>query len=286
MSSATGTSEPITIVKRYDSIAAYVARAKELDAPMSYSRGDTWDQGVSGTQACERALAGDLTLAAEASALADKIEASTIEGTVRYANISGVAGTRVNVPVYLANHPSCFVRRAKSERATRHVTIYVSLVCSAGIPAESMIKRGCAVLGLLTALQCQQYGVDLYLLGETSGPHMRGSMFQIIRVDSQPLDVSSAAFALAHPAFARNVLYMVQARENAASSTGWPHDFQQPFGDSAGYMKSAYGKRVRDLLGMTETDVWAPAAYIGEESIQDPIGWINKCLVQVGGDHV
>src|SRR5579872_5332559 len=190
------------MIARYSSVGEYVRKAREVvkHPTREHYSGNGWDLGVSFEQACERGLVGDLDAAARATEALAKIETSSTRESYRLRPTLSMAGSRVSVPTYLAGKPNCMVRRVKTEIATRSVAIYVDTSCSAGIPASSMFQRGVTILALLSALQSSGVAIELYLVSSLYG-RTDGDYYQLIQVESNPLDLSTSAFAIAHPAF-------------------------------------------------------------------------------------
>ena len=255
------------IVRRYESLSEYVALC-----PPTYendSREHHWDNGVSTAEAIKRGLQGDASLVAQATAAVDKVGADALKLVPRQANVAALVGSRVNVPAYLGNEARCMVKRTKVQRDTRHVTIYVNACSSGGIEANELVRRGCTILGLLEVLQACQVGVDLYVTCDVDGMYYTPngeSHFQCVRLESRPLDLSQVSFVLAHPAFARHVMYGVGAKTDGNGNyNGGPNR-------SLELAKKAYN--------LQPGDVYVPAAYL-----RDTIdaAWLERQLKTILG---
>lgn len=285
------------MIARWDSITDFVRFARTHATLSTHSEGRSWDAGVTGVQAAELAIAGDRSIVAQCMTDVDAFTLGATEET-RPQWESSVAGSRVDVPSFIAGSPACMKRRAKRATDTRHVAIYVSTSCGANIPASVMLKRGAAILGLLETLQASGVAVDLFVVDDMQGARSEdrvnpsvlheakrhgtwdlswnGDHVQVIRVESRPLDLSVAGFALAHPAFARNV----------ALAVGAPFGFSGQWSET--YMRTrydapAYRKAMARTLGMSPSDLFVPPVDNRDTVVQDPARWMRECLAQVMG---
>lgn len=266
-------------LERYDSIEGY---AKLVAKESSKSHGSSeytgynhssWNDGVSFKKSIQLAIEGDPALVSKYTEFVDKlVNDFTINQDVRKRYVSAVAGSRVSVPEYLGGSPYCMKRRMPREISTRSVNIYVSTTCSAGVDAANMLKRGATILALLEYLQQVQVSVKLYLLAETHG-RTDGDLIQAIQVQSHPLDLSTAGFAIAHPAFARNITY-----EFARITDGFNGDW------GAASKKPNYVEKLRKLLGMQEKDIYigAPKSWL-ETIMKEPEKWLAENIQTIKG---
>lgn len=270
-----------TKVVRFESIDAFIAdiRAKETRVgmsnwggycdPDSATTGD-WDGGVSPNEAMKRAVQGDTSIVAASTDALDKLEIQQGE-EIAWTTVRDVWGTRPDIGAFLAGSPYNMKRRVRANASTRHVSIYVSTTCSAGISASDMLKRGQTILGLLEALQQMQVGVDLYLLVESGGREGKINSIGAIRIESRPLDISTAGFAIAHPAFARHLTYTHWRTLDGGWNGSWPVDYH--YGD--------YTRILRGALEMSDSDIWIPAATTYDDAMRNPATFIQEKIQQV-----
>jgi hypothetical protein len=261
--------------------------------------GDDWDLGVSGARAADLAVNGDPTIVAEYAGNVERFSLDAATET-RAAWLPSVTGGRVDMGAYLAGAPDCMRRRARREIETRHVSIYVSQTCSAGIRAETMRKRGAAILGLLDTLNALQVSVDLYLVIDLDGARSRndgtnshgraalrdadasaldGDATQVIRVESRPLDLSQVGFAIAHPAFSRNIGYRVATQYGYRG--GWSRTWDTCYAHGGGAGLDRYVRIMREKLGADAHDLFVPPVSYHDEIIIDPARWIRERVTQV-----
>jgi hypothetical protein len=277
------------VIVRFESLGQY-AEAIDRDTRElpDVSRYQEWDGGVSPARARSLMVAGMPSLIGDFSAQLSEIE-TTMGAELAPQFVPDVYGTRIDVGAYLAGAPRCMRRRAKRETDTRHVNVYVSLVCSGGVNAAAMLRRGSAILGLLATLQTMRVGVDLYLVADTHGRD-DGDYTQVIRVESRPLDLSTASFAIAHPGFMRGIT-LAYARDVGGFSGNWSKTFLTSSGSSNGRYEE-YTRAISAKLGLAATDLFVPPVYFGDGLHgQTAVEWIRDRLTTCLGtkgvvDHV
>jgi hypothetical protein len=263
-------------LERYYGVENYASLVEDKISKSSrydgdYGYGNAWDSGVSFSKALQLAKEGDPSLVSQTSDTVDKLVNEfqmREEPKNRYLN--AVAGSRVSVPEYLGGSPLCMKRKMKQEMAVRSINIYVATTCSAGIDAKDMIKRGITILALLEFLQMTQIAVQLFLTAETHG-RTDGDLIQVIQVESSPLDLSTASFAIAHPAFARHITYFMAEKLDG---------FNGSWGASALYPN--YIDKLRGVLGMEEADIYVPAPKSWDNLIiSHPEKWLEERIAKI-----
>jgi len=252
------------MIQRYDSLAQFVEVAKDCpNGNASY----TWCGNISHNETVQLALNGDDKLVPEAEKLLEKLD-SDIE-IARPEWVPSIAGAFPSVPDYLAGLPDSMRTMHPTMRDTTPVSIYVSTTSSAGIDADTMMKRGVAILALLMKLQ-QMRPVQLFLLAELHG-RTDGEYLQVIRIESTPLNLSTACFVLTHVGFARHLTYGVAHAKDSFNGQ-WPRMY-----DGGG---SQWEEHVREVLGMNPQDVYVGAARIWDDVVRRPVEWVNKQVAQ------
>ncbi len=276
------------IVHHHPSLVDFVLESKQLGPQASLDMQEhRWDLGLGFDKACELALSGDTSLVSNASKLIDKSQAASVGiGMLKRPERCIAGGTRVDVPAYLGGSPKSMVRRTKRETVTRHVSIYVSVVSSCSIDADKLLRRGCAVLGLLELLQAMQVAVDLHLFGEfTYADDVNRPLIPVWHVESRPLDLSVAGFAIAHPAFPRDVCYSHWYHKERYGQFGgrWPRQAR----DSASYdtwLRKHLECDPKDIvLRGPRTAGWG--AGDDELVIKSPEKWVSETLTQILTDE-
>jgi hypothetical protein len=276
-------------VERFSSVESYTQTVNSQNfskrdyGAMAYghshqSEGQHWDAGVGFNRAIVMATEGDRTLVESTSADVDRLVTDfQIRQEPRRSYANSVAGSRVSVPEYLGGSPFCMKRRMPREMSNRSINIYVCTTCAAGIPARLMLKRGATILALLEFLQLSQVSVELYLTAETHG-NTDGDFTQVIQVESHPLDLSTAGFAIAHPAFARQITYAMAYAMDGFNGQ-WPssHYQRSKWWRGGENKEDAYVTLVRQAIGMQAGDIYIPAPVLqDEEIIARPENWLSK----------
>ncbi len=264
------------MIFRFASVRELVTQAQDKATRSAYwnsfGKSNAWDLNISSPEACKRALDGDLSLVASATDAVDKIK-THFSDVPRLRTAAAFEGSHVSVPAYLSGAPMAMRKRVKRPEAAPTVAIYVGTTCSAGVPASHMLQRGCVILAFLELLQARGVQVDLFLVSENHGA-TDGDQYQVIPIESRPLDLSTAAFAIAHPAFARNVCYpLAEVLDNYNGN--WPYSYDVL--DRGG---PRYQAHVRKVLGLADSDVYIPSCTFGDPLLKTPDAWLQERLSQ------
>jgi hypothetical protein len=246
------------MVIRFDSLSECASVVKGMH-PFLYAMDGGENYGyLTHAKALQTCIEGDNSFVAPAEKLMDKLDASIEVSTASWQ--PSMNGAYPVVPEFLAGTPTCMRQRVHEETECAPIAIYVGVACSSAISAEQMRNRGTAILALLMKLQVIR-PIELYIVEESGG---KEDCFSVVRIESKPLNLSTAGFALCHVGFVRHVLYTVA--NNKVGFTGqWPMMYK-----SEGY--EAY---LRSELGMKDNDLFVKAAYIGDPLLKDPIAWVN-----------
>jgi hypothetical protein len=248
----------------FDSVEEFAKACKQAVKEPSYRRADTWTAHVSFSQAIEKSLVGDESYVDGANKLIDQLDVD-MPTTKAFKRVHSPYGGSVNMGDWLAASPTPMRRRIRTSSDIGPVNIYVSTTSSAGVDAETMKKRGYAILALLLKLQTVR-PIQLYLLTELHGAR-DGWHYQKIRVESQPLNISVAAFALCNVGWARHLTYDY-AREIDGFNGCWPKGY-----DSPGYVEAR-----RERLGLADNDLLIKKAHVQDELVKRPLEWLTKQL--------
>jgi len=271
-------------VERFESIESYAKLVGERQNYSEESGGfgygsSSWDDGIGFSSAIKLSIHGHPPLVGQTAAAVDSLVTEfQIRQESRKAYISHVSGSRVSVPEYLAGSPFCMKRKAAIQRPERAINIYVCTTCAAAVSAQNMLKRGVTIMALLEYLQLTQVSVELFLTAETHG-RTDGDFIQVIKVESNPLDLSTASFAIAHPAFARHVTYtMAKAMDGFNGAWGREHNNSCSGSSSWGvFNPELYLPKISKAVGMSPGDIYIPApTYNDDEIISHPDMWLSK----------
>jgi hypothetical protein len=245
--------------------------------------------------AMRQAKEGDESLVEEATKLLDKFDLSS--ETVRRQYVPSVAGAFPVVADYLAGMPECMRRMQDVDGTTNPIRIVVNMTSSGGVRDEQLLQRGVTILAFVMAV-AQSRPIELQAFTGVSGARNPGGedyCFPITRIETAPLDLATAAWAFVRNTFARHFSYGFaqtisdgkgfpmheEAKYVRSSYGGWPQlskgeVFSGRYGLKDGEL-TAYDLRMREILELSETDVYVPEITTGDD-FSDPIKWIKDRL--------
>lgn len=203
---------------------------------------------------------GDNSLVAKSDAMLDRIEALEHTHVQRGGLDRCVAGSVADIPAYLAGQPVAMRRRAV--RVTRApVTLVLETTTSGGVNAGQIARRGVAALALVRKLQMAGHPVTLWL-GSAMSPNNSGhSTMQAVAMDTAPLDLARACWALASADYQRKVTFQSAAGlagQPHTDTTGWPFEGTY-WTDTPAVQAEAYAQ----LLGVEVSDlIMIPSTYV------------------------
>lgn len=238
---------------------------------------DSWAGGKSPEDNHTMVTAGDLSAVPKSDAMLSKFEALSIVTNGRE-TIDDVVGAIPNVPAFINGAPLSMRRRSANKDEKAPLAIVVDLVCSAGVDADAMHKRGVAVLALVRALSAVR-PVELWLTcgvdpaaTDHEGRHT-SALWPLIRVDTSPLDLARAAPALTEVGIARNLLYKWSITEYDTRGK-WPYS-------NAGINPWAHLPFLSDILkpafSHVEHILCIPGVQLNSEW-RDPEKWLEERL--------
>lgn len=136
-----------------------------------------------------------------------------------------VAGEQPDIYRALGGDPRAMRRRAFTKGSKPIIHIIVNTAMKAGAKDTHTMNYGIAILGLIDYLESRGKRVELDRLGVVSGDFLDGrrSMqgWKVKRADEAP-DLSAIAFAIAHPASHRRVVWAMRERGHSFRSHGAP----------------------------------------------------------------
>lgn len=170
-----------------------------------------------------------------------------------------VSGAIPNVPAFIAGHPLNMRRREKIENAAAPITIFCDIFASCSYTGEQITKRGAAVLALVRILSMRR-PVELWLGGCAAHRSENGKLVApVVKIDTAPLDLARAAYALTHPAFLRRVAFRC--------------DYLLEGGAHVPPFKESLRAPLAPLLGDAETLILPPL--IGCNDGENKLSWTN-----------
>lgn len=233
-----------------------------------------WYGNITREECYDKATKGDDRLVAESEKYIEGLNLS-IPDTKGVEYIPSMYGSRFKLGEYMSGSPSFMRRRVKRDNDISPVKIVVDMMVSCGISADTMHKRGNVILALLMKVQ-EVRPVELILVcggglgGYASRPS--GYVYQVIPIESKPLNISQAAFVLTSVGFVRHFAFSLYLDMKEESDT---HDcIPWPEGkDSKGYE----GK-VKDRLGLGEKDIYIKGAHLYDDMLDEPVRWLQDQL--------
>lgn len=240
-----------------------------------------WLGGSSFNEARARVLTGDLSAVAESEAMLSALEAQCEMPSASRAFVADIVGACPNVPAYIAGQPLSMRRRARTTDDCAPLTIVVDLASSGGIGADTVKKRGVAVLALVRAISARRpielwAGCSLDAVNPETGSGCDGSHVYF-RIDTAPLDLARAAFLLTHPAVPRALVY-AYARAKFKAPLRWSY--------GTASKKPKIDPHMPAILGRVFTGdaLMIPSIHLHDRSITAPVDWIKEHLHKVTGE--
>ena len=260
---------PTYTTKMFDSLDAL---ADAAERPSSYRCNDDAWAGGSLREAIRRTRDGDLGLVVQSDALLEKFESLSLP-TLRREWYNEVAGHVANVPAFLAGHPQAMRRRRRVDADQAPVTLFVDVFASCGFSKGEILARGAAVLALARVLAAHR-ALSLYVAFGCTPRRGAAGVAVAVRIDTSPLDLAHAAYALASPLFLRQVMFHVTEQIAPGSD---------PFPPLSG---RHIGPLALEMLGAGTQIVTVPG--VVSDVTRDPGAWIEarirECAPEVLGE--
>jgi hypothetical protein len=262
-------------ILRFDSPAALHAAYKGLSAEHGRD-GASYRSWMGGTmdEAAAKLLTGDDKLVPEAEKMLEQVGSHA--HTTRPEWRPSVYGAYPVVPDALAGYPESMrhVENVGSDLAP--IRLYVCTTSSAGVGHEDLTKRGIACLALAMALAAIR-PVELFTITQLDGGGKAtrddhedaGAFICVTRINSQPLDLSTACHLLTSVGVDRGITHAL-GYDGHGYKGGWA------WGIAPNTQLSR--ERTRQVLDMTERDVLVAGCFITDECVQNPIGFVQREL--------
>ena len=245
---------------QFNSLAEFGVACKGCRPLAGWSKGST---GEDHDESLQRAVNGDTSKVAEAEKLLEKINAG-IELPSRQWQ-TDVVGFFPSVPDYLSGHPECMRRIGDSVSEHTPVKIFVCTTSSAIMDWQKLQKRGISILAAVMALS-RSRPIELWTFTGLDGSH-DGTTNIMVRINSSPLMLSEACYALTSIGFDRNLTHAYGVKINNFRGGWTKHGY-----DLAGAKKNLAGL-------VSEQDIIIPPSFYTDDLIiKDPLAWVNKTL--------
>ena len=235
-----------------------------------------WCGGMDYTTARDAIWRGDMAGVAASDALLDQFE-SVVPVSRSWRTFAAVAGGAPNVAAHLAGSPLSMRVRQRAFSQGAPLNVFVDIVSSYGVPAESLTRRGVAALALVRALGANR-PVRVFAVAAMQHSEATSSQFIAVEIPA-PVDLARAAFLLAHPAAARALAYEAGPRLagfEANGSLGWA------FRDHAKYLTKARTIWAHVCGVAAEDCLYLAPPHASDSAITNPVTWIKDKLMALG----
>lgn len=266
-----------TNVVRHDSSEAYLEYVKQMPRSnrMEDRRGwggvDNWDQVF-------KLLAnGDASLVPQAERIMDQVKAENIDAPGVSLILPSVVGFMPNVPAAIIGHPESMFSRQVSDIVGYQtpLSIYVETTISAGVEHHEIMNKGIAILAFAMYMQAIR-PVEIFMT--SSGSIHDHSQVTVVKVASNPIDLSRACFMLTSPTYARKIGYSVHGYMAGRSNYGG-HNWAWGIYPECGEAFERVERIMRQLLGMEQTDIFIGPGYLYDYQMRtNPVAWIKEMI--------
>lgn len=181
-----------------------------------------------------------------------------------------VSGMEVDIARYLSNEPECMIQAMplKVMRTGRVIRLYVPATYPGNADAEQIIARGVAIMALVEAFSMLQHPTEIWagICNHGQVASMRTAYLINVQQATEALDMPRIMFALAHPAFARQL--------------GWSVKETSPYASEMGFSSSGgYGQASREIVPEDYADMADENVIVLPSIDSDRFDWKNEKLV-------
>jgi hypothetical protein len=144
------------------------------------------------------------------------------------------------------------------------LTVYLDVCVSSGISPTELTERGIAILALVLILS-ERRPVDLYVYS-TAANH--DAHIPLVRIETRPLDISAATYALASAGFLRNL----------CMGFGDTFDYRGGWAWGLDPTRREHQEKVRAAFGASEQDLIIYGGFSEDPHIRNPVKWLHEQL--------
>lgn len=232
---------------------------------------DSWYGGMGFDKSLDCVRSGDLA-GVPASEQYLKAFENLVPATKAFQVFDSVVGGIPNVPAYIAGMPLNMRQRRRTVKSTAPICVMADLTSSAGVSADDVRKRGCAILALVRLLSAIR-PIQLWAVVALGSHRKRNTV--AARLNTAPLDLARAAHVLTHPSVSRCLSY--GALETVFNSYG-----QWPYGSIENHRSCAAATYKEHLCPGSEA-IFVPPVFLTDDSIKAPEKWLREMLQRYGG---
>ena len=258
-----------------DSLTELGQFAQESKLPDKPSWTD-WDNNLGMKKAISYCFTGDESSVAASDALLSRMEEHILMPSTRALWTDDVAGAFPNIPAYISGQPLNMRTRTKHQIDSAPLAIMVDLGISAAISADQVRNRGTAILALVRALSAHR-PIELWAMdfgaADESGYGLTNCVVVAARISTTPLDLSTACYALTHPAFVRQVLFGLESKYHGFIG-GWPFSLNRALSrHEMEVLCAPMWPHVSETLAL-------PGLHVADQSMRDPEAWLKRQLAE------
>ncbi len=230
-----------------------------------------WHGGQTLEEAKQRALTGYEDATRRASVIFDTIMSKRIVSRGSEW-VTSASGSFPCVPAFLAGEPECMYRKSENWSNMAPMRVFISTGTQGDVSSQLIETRGAHALALVMVIS-QFRAVEVYTFSDIGTRGM--ACIPVTKIESMPLDMASASYALGNAAFHRRLCFdylRVCAKEQGTFSIGcgWP-----PM-----RVSDEYHRKVKAVIGCTDDDLYLPRATSVDESYLNPESWIDKQIAK------
>lgn len=250
----------------FESLGAFARECKEAGVSSKYSHGGSasWWGGDSLSTLEAKCVSGETTHVAAAEALLEQLRDEIEVPRPQWA--PSPFGAFPNVGEFLAGEIDCMRLMANDPSQTAPVRVWYDPTSSAAISHEDLVKRGTAALALAMALS-QIRPVELWTFSDLDAKR-DGLALICAKIQTAPLMLSEACFALCNPGYARGLTYGLAERRMDFQGMWGFGDYCQDATERAELMRAA--------LGAAKEDIIIPGISARDELVKDPLAFIRR----------
>lgn len=178
------------------------------------------------------------------------------------------AGMFPDVPAYLMGQPCTMKILVEEPNEHAPISLLVISSSSAGISAETLQKRGACILAL-TLLLSRRRPLSLQTVFISDGKD-NGETILSTRIETAPLDLAVACYALSSSGFDRRINHFL-ARKHNGFTGGWPPAYRYYEASHATYFQHL----IDELSPNPERTLLIPPSQLNDELLTQPVTWLK-----------
>jgi hypothetical protein len=260
-------------IEEFNSFGEYIRLAKGNTEPKSSNgNSEKWAGTATLQDACDLATHGWDEVRPKVDNLLADLEPRLADAFGEYyVTRHDVAGSFVDVGAFVTGEPECMVEFVPEpdSRMGRVIKVVVAGTASAFVDPDDIQRRGIAVLALVDVIHKMGLGIELWWDSTVTGTGGDYSTAVKLHDSSEPLDINTVMFALAHPSMLRRLQFSVQEQSIKAKAQG---------------VGSGYGTPSQlGILKHTNFDVVVEKLQDGSgDIVANPFEWVVSTVTGLG----